>query len=140
MLAAVRHQMLVLNRLGKSNFELIVAGHSENLEQLGVWTSDKRDAVKLFTLLMSSTYCLPWVAAFGIFALNIAKPTSPEFLSSVMVLDGSFCGHLCTVPLVLTSSVVQAYILLCASPVFILWIGQDFFIVLSTAELLDMQA
>ena len=68
------------------------------------------------------------------FALNIAQPRAPEFLSSVFLDDCSSSKF--TFSVVLLSSSLQAYVFLCSTAVVVVWEGHVFLFTLAVAELL----
>ena len=78
-------------------------------------TSKEADlAVKILKLLLRLIYYAVCILAGGIFALNFVHPTSPEFLSSVL-LQVKACGTLCTPIVVVSSGAFQAYLLMAFS-------------------------
>ena len=106
-------------------------------EVLGTVNVDGQAAVRIFKLLMGTIYCSMCFLAVGIFSLNIARPTSPEFLSSLLLDNSS--GSTTTFLVTVTSSLLQGYLFRCAANVAIIWAALVYFFALSVPQLLRQQ-
>ena len=107
--------------------------------ELHVSASSRADRlmVKIFKLLLYSIYYSVCSLAFGIFALNMVKSSSPEFPSSLFLPFAS--EPLYTFIVVLFSSLYQVYLCLNFAPVMTIWSGHVFFFSFFMVETLQVQ-
>ena len=125
---------LVFHRKGLHETLVVLAGRAQNLEEQGNVGADSK-AMTMLKILMALGYYREVLVAVGVFALNVANPTSLEFMSSLFYANsGSF-----NLLIVLISSLIQAYLVLCFSAIMAIWVGHCFFLSFSLAEFLRAQ-
>lgn len=100
--------------------------------------ADDVNSVKIFKLLMCLVYFTIRIIAMGIFGLNVGRPASPEFLSS-MIIGKYDCGPWGNFLVILLSSSFQLYALTTFASLIVIWTGHALFSIFSLAELLRHQ-